>query len=190
MSVSKNNFGFQLGESIMEAGYTQLTFGMEVHASREAISAYKTGRTITPPDIKSKSVVLTDNPWLAIAAAHESTAGTSPVILDGDNVELNRHTVVAKTVEEVEELLEAIKRVQPLLIRPPSSLKPNEKQQIEHLVQETLDVVTSTTNMTAVICREVKLSWVYQWSKHKAKLVGEGFLKMIGGGSHDSSRGK
>lgn len=166
----------------MEEGKTQLSFSLEANVSPESVSAYKSGRRPAPPDIKSKSILVTDNPFLAMAAAHESTAGTSPVILDGDKVELNRHTVVAKTVEEVEELLLAIKRAQPILLKPPSSYTTQERQQIEDLVQETLDVVTSTTNMAAVITRETKLGWINQWTKHKTKLIARGFLKMIGGG--------
>ncbi|MBY0052941.1 XRE family transcriptional regulator [Brevibacillus agri] len=180
--MSANEFGHQLGNALMEANMTQMSFGFEAHVSREAVSAYKTGRAVAPPDVKSKSILLTDNAFLAMAAAHESTAGTSPVILDGDNVELNRHTAVAKTIEEVEELLDAIKKAQSTLIKPPKSLTTQERQQLEQLIQETLDVITSTTNMAAVICREVKLSWVYQWTHHKAKLAKRGFLKMVTGG--------
>ncbi|MDH6351884.1 XRE family transcriptional regulator [Brevibacillus sp. 1238] len=183
---AKNQYGPQLGQALMEAGMTQLSFSFDAHVSPESVSAYKNGRAIAPPDVKSKSVLVTDNPYLAIAAAHESTAGTSPVILDGDNVELNRHTVVVKTVEEVEELLAAIKQVRPILIKPPKSLTAAERQQVEHLIQETLDVVTSTTNMAAVICREMRFSWVYQWGLHKSKLVKEGFMKMMkGAGRHE-----
>jgi NTP pyrophosphatase (non-canonical NTP hydrolase) len=181
--MSANQYSYQLGQALMEADMTQLSFSLEANVSPESVSAYKNGRRPAPPDIKSKSILLTDNPFLAIAAAHESTAGTSPAILDGDNVELNRHTVVAKTVEEVEELLTAIKQAQPLLLKPPRSLTSQERQQIEHLIQETLDVLTSTTNMTAVICRELKLSWIYQWTVHKAKLAKRGFLKMVIGGA-------
>ncbi len=179
--MSANQYGHQLGQALMESGMTQLSFSFEAHVSPESVSAYKNGRAVAPPDIKSKSILLTDNPFLAIAAAHESTAGTSPVILDGDNVELNRHTVVAKTVEEVEELLAAIKRVQPILVKPPRNLTTQERQQLEELIQETLDVVTSTTNMAAVITRETKLGWISQWTKHKTKLIARGFLKMMKG---------
>lgn len=182
--MNANDFGHQLGNALMEANMTQMSFGFEANVSREAVSAYKNGRAVTPPDVKSKAILVTDNAFLAMAAAHESTAGTSPVILDGENVELNRHTAVAKTVEEVEELLDAIKKAQALLIKPPKSLTTQERQQIEHLIQETLDVVTSTTNMVAVICKEVRLSWVYQWSTHKTKLVKRGFLKMLKGGTN------
>ncbi|MBO8164516.1 MAG: helix-turn-helix transcriptional regulator [Brevibacillus sp.] len=177
--MSANDYSYQLGQALMEKGMTQLSFSFEAHVSPESVSAYKNGRAIAPPDVKSKSIIATDNPFLAMAAAHESTAGTSPPILDGENVELNRHTAVAKTVEEIEELLAAIKRAQPILIKPPRTLSPLERQQIEHLVQETLDVATSTTNMAAVVCREAKMSWTCQWSLHKAKLVKNGFLKMM-----------
>lgn len=181
-----SDFGRQLGRSLQEAGMTQLAFGFEANVSREAVSSYTTGRVMTPPDVKSRAVQVTNNPFLSIAAAHESSAGTSPVILDGDNVELNRHTAVAKTVEEVEELLEAIKEARPLLIKPPGSLTSQELQQIEHLIQETLDVVTSTTHMAAVITKESKLSWITQWTKHKAKLVRKGFIKVMkGAGRHE-----
>lgn len=177
--MSANQYGYQLGQALMETDMTQISFGFETNVSPESVSAYKNGRRPAPPDVKSKSVLLTDNPFLAIAAAYESTAGTSPVILDGINVELNRHTVVAKTVEEVTELLEAIKKTQPLLIKPPKRLTQQERQQIEHLIQETLDVVTSTTNMAAVITKETRLGWISQWTKHKSKLVKNGFLKMM-----------
>ncbi|NRS51949.1 XRE family transcriptional regulator [Brevibacillus sp. HB2.2] len=181
-----SDFGRQLGQSLQEAGMTQLAFGFEANVSREAVSSYTTGRIMTPPDVKSKAVQVTNNPFLAMAAAYESTSGTSPILLDGDNVELNRHTVVAKTVEEVEELLLAIRRAQPILLKPPSTWSTSEKHQIEHLVQETLDVVTSTTHMAAVITKESKLGWIAQWTKHKAKLLSRGFIKVMkGAGRHE-----
>lgn len=181
-----SDFGRHLGQSLQEAGMTQMAFSFEANVSREAISSYTTGRAMTPPDVKSRAVQVTNNPFLSIAAAYESTAGTSPVILDGDNVELNRHTVVAKTVEEVEELLLAIRQAQTILIKPPHIWSTLERQQIEQLVQETLDVVTSTTHMAAVITKESKLGWVSQWTKHKTKLIGKGFLKMVkGAGCHE-----
>ncbi|TQK41927.1 hypothetical protein FB479_11628 [Brevibacillus sp. AG162] len=176
-----SDFGRRLGQSLQEAGMTQLAFSFEANVSREAVSSYTTGRTTTPPDVKARAVQVTNNPFLAMAAAYESTSGTSPVILDGDNVELNRHTVVAKTVEEVEELLLAIRRAQPILVKPPTTWSTSEKHQIEHLIQETLDVVTSTTHMAAVITKESKLGWITQWTKHKTKLMGKGFLKMVKG---------
>lgn len=177
--MSANQYGKQLGQALMEAGMTQLSFSFDAHVSPESISAYKNGRAIAPPDVKSRSIIATDNPFLAIAAAYESTAGTSPVIFDGENVELNRHTVVRKTVQEMKELLVAIEKVEPLLIKSPRSLTTEERLKVEHLVQETLDVVTSTTNMAAVITKETKLGWFSQWTKHKTKLVKEGFLKMV-----------
>ncbi|WP_409177459.1 XRE family transcriptional regulator [Brevibacillus fortis] len=182
-----SDFGRQLGQSLHEAGMTQLAFGFEANVSREAVSSYTTGRAVTPPDIKSKSVLITDNPYLAMAAAQESTAGTSPGILDGDRIEVNRHTVLDRTEHEMNELLKIIREAEESLISaPPRSLTTQEKQAIETLIQETLDVVTASTNLAAILCREYKVSWIKQWAIHKSKWMKNGLMKMMKGvGLHE-----
>ncbi|AYB39710.1 helix-turn-helix domain-containing protein [Brevibacillus laterosporus] len=181
MERDVNSYGFQLGNSLMELDMTQQKFAEEANVSRETVSAYKNERANAPSDIKAKSVHITDNPFLAIAAAHESSGGTSAPILNGNNVEMNRHTCLIKTVEELEELLVAIKAVKPILIKPPNQYTAEERMQIEAMLQETLDVNTSCTNMTAIICKETKISWIGQWTKHTTKLVARGFLKIVKG---------
>ncbi|MGF9822648.1 XRE family transcriptional regulator [Brevibacillus agri] len=178
--MSANQYGPQLGQALMEAGMTQLSFSFEAHVSPESVSAYKNGRATAPPDIKSKSILLTDNPYLAMAAAHESTAGTSPGILDGDRIEVNRHTILDRTEHEVQELLKVIQEAEKRVISaPPRSLSPQERQEIETLIQETLDVVTASTNLAAILCREYKISWIKQWTIHKSKWIKNGLMKMM-----------
>ncbi|MED4749912.1 XRE family transcriptional regulator [Brevibacillus choshinensis] len=175
-----SDYGTQLGNALSEAGVTQLAFSFETNVSREAVSSYTTGRTVAPPDIKSKSILLTDNPFLAMAAAQESTAGTSPGILDGDRIEVNRHTVLDRTEHEMKELLKVIERAEERIIcAPPRSLTPQERQEIEMLIQETLDVVTASTNLAAILCREYKVSWIKQWTIHKSKWMKNGLMKMM-----------
>ncbi len=76
--MSANQYSHQLGQALMEAGMTQLSFSFDAHVSPESVSAYKNGRAIAPPDIKSKSIIATDNPYLAMSAMYESAAGTGP----------------------------------------------------------------------------------------------------------------
>ncbi|QRG68563.1 XRE family transcriptional regulator [Brevibacillus choshinensis] len=178
--MSPNQYGQQLGQALMEAGITQLSFSFDAHVSPESVSAYKNGRAVAPPDVKSKSILITDNPFLAMAAADESTAGTSPGIMDGDRIEVNRHTVLDRTEHEMLELLKVIQRAEERIISaPPRSLTPQERQEIETLIQETLDVVTASTNLAAILCREYKVSWIKQWAIHKSKWMRNGLMKMM-----------
>jgi hypothetical protein len=178
--MSANQYSHQLGQALMEAGMTQLSFSFDAHVSPESVSAYKNGRAIAPPDIKSKSIIATDNPYLAMSAMYESSAGTGPVILDGDRIEINRHTVLDRTEKEMKELLNVIEKAEERVIgAPPRSLTSQERQEIETLIQETLDVVTASTNLAAILCREYKVSWIKQWTIHKSKLVKNGLMKMM-----------
>ncbi|MFP3390651.1 XRE family transcriptional regulator [Brevibacillus sp. SIMBA_040] len=181
--MSANQYGPQLGQALMEAGITQLSFSLDAHVSPESVSAYKNGRAVAPPDIKSKSVLVTDNPFLAMSAMLESAAGTGPVILDGERMEINRHTVLDQTKFEMQQLLKVTEVAEQRLMRiAPGALSQQERQDVEALVQEAMDVVTAAMNLVAVLCREYKISWIKHWTLHHSKLAKNGLLKMINGG--------
>lgn len=161
-----------------EAGLTQLQISMDdLFVSREAVSAQESGRYQVQPELAMYYANKHNNPFVGIEAAAEYT-GWGPQKLDGEAVDLSRTTVSIKTVEELEEAVNAIQKTFRKITVNPSCVTDNDKQAIEKAIQEVIDVITAANHYVAVLCREYKISWSKMWMQHKMKLIQRKFLKM------------
>lgn len=154
--------------AMAEWGYTQEELGEELGVSRQAISAYKTGRRRIPRDIASKLVAKLDDPFVAISIAHEYTGGAFIRELDGENVDLHRASVHFKTIEELEEALAALRHIS--LANPPRSMSREQLDQLEETLIQALDAKVALAHFVAVVCREFGFSWNELWKRHHRKL--------------------
>lgn len=156
----------------------QMAFEFE-GISREAWSSYETGRNRIPPDIASKAVNKYDDPQFAMELASEYTGGAWAPMLNGPAIDLHRTSVQTRTLDEMQEAYDAIKNA--VLNIQPGYIGNFEKQDIEKSLDEAADAVTFLNAYIAVICKEYHVSWIKLWTRHKAKLISRGFLKMMGG---------
>ncbi|RUL56580.1 XRE family transcriptional regulator [Lysinibacillus antri] len=148
---------------------TQQQFAFEMGVVRETVSKYETGRSHVPQDISRKITKEYDNPKFAITVRNEYT-GTGPRWLDGPNVDLHRSSVKEKTIEELQEALEAIAK-----IRLANPLKLFDFQHVEEMLLEAAEAITALDHFIAVICTETKISYTGLWDKHYKELASAGY---------------
>jgi transcriptional regulator with XRE-family HTH domain len=154
---------------------TQLQLSFDLNVSRESVSAYETERAKLPVDVSQKLMEKYDHPFYAMAVASEYTAGAWVGKLDGDNIDLHRASVRAKTEEELYEAIEAIRNV--CVANPPKSMKDNQRRELEVTLGQALDAIVALTHYVAIICKEYGFSWIKLWRNHHAKLKAAGYIK-------------
>ena len=171
-----NAIGNIVGEVLKEVRGedTQLHFGIEFGLGREAISKYENGRAKVPADISRSIVDKYDDPKFALAVQQQYT-GTGPRWLDGPNVDLHRCSVREKTIEELHEALDSITHTS--FSKPAKATNPFERQNIEKMLEESIEAITALTNFVAVTTQDFGLSYTGAWSNHYQDLQKEGYIK-------------
>jgi len=147
---------------------SQLQLSMKLNVSRESISAYETERAKMPSDVSSAIVNKYDNPWFAMEVANEYTAGTSVRRLDGENVDLHRASVKAKTEEELQEALEALFGIS--VVNKPDFITQIDREKIKDALIQVIDAIYAAEHLVAVLANEYRFSWQRLWHEHYNKL--------------------
>ncbi|GGF77498.1 hypothetical protein GCM10010912_23200 [Paenibacillus albidus] len=114
-----------------------------------------------------------DDGQLFLAAAAEVTGGAFTPWLD--NVDLHRASVLFKTIEEMQEVLDASK--QAAITKTNAQINETERQQIKRLLMETVEAITALTHLAAAICKEYSFSWLGTWKEHRAELRAKNYVK-------------
>ena len=152
---------------------TQQQFAFDLGIVRETVSKYENGRSKVPSDISRIIVDKYDNPRFAMTIQHEYT-GTGPMWLDGKNVDLHRCSVKEKTIEEIEEALEAIHSIN--LTTPLHAIKHFDIPKLEKVLEEAVEAITALQHFVAVICTESGLSYKAVWDRHYSSLAEAGYI--------------
>lgn len=152
---------------------SQQKLSLDLNVSREAVSAYETGRAAIPRDVAARIAKITDEPKFAFEIASEYTGGAWTGWLDG--VDLHRSAVKEKSLEELEEAIELIRSTS--LVNRPDQLSQMEKEKIRKVLIESIDVVVCLSHLVAVLCQEFQISWTGIWGDHRRKLEERGYLK-------------
>lgn len=164
-----------LERAMKEWAYTQEELAAELGVSRSAISAYKTGRRKIPKDIAAKLVQKLDDGFLAMELAAMATGGAWVRELDGEHVDLHRAAVHAKTLEELREAIDAIRRV--CVAAPPRAMPSEKLRELEEALIQTIDAIVAASHYVAVICREYGFSWTELWRSHYRKLKARKYVR-------------
>lgn len=160
----------------LRGGQTQQQFAFDLGVVRETVSKYENGRSKVPTDISREIVKKFDNPRFAMTIQHEYT-GTGAQWLDGENVDLHRCSVKEKTVEEIQEVLQAIHSIN--LATPLHAIKHFEISKIESVLEESVEAITALQHFVAVICAESGLSYKAVWDRHYNNLAEAGYIASI-----------
>lgn len=155
----------------------QQKLALDLNTTRETISKYENGRSKVPKDISRNLMKKFDNPKFAITLRQEYT-GTGPVWLDGPNIDLHPSAVKEKTIEEISELLEKLKKVD--FSKPLRAMAPYERQEKLDLLSEAVEAATSIDHLIAVTCMKGDFSYVDVWDDHYSSLKANGFLALGG----------
>lgn len=155
---------------------SQLHLSMDLNVSRETISAYETGRVEQMPlDISQKLMQKYDSPWLAMEASHEYTAGSDVKKLDGQNIDLHRSSVKAKTEEELQEALTALKEIS--VVNKPEYVEQADRERIKEALIQVIDAIYAAKHLVAVLAKEYGFSWLKLWQLHFKKLLSRGYVR-------------
>lgn len=167
-------FGDALREAHEKSGLTQNQIGSMGYVSGKMISAIECGRRTAALDTMQRIATELDNPRLYMEAAVEVTGGVgcSPW-LDGDDVDLHRTSVWAKTIEELEEAEESLKSIKIINKKIDSAIK---AQVFESLMQ-VLDARVAIDHYVSICCSEYGLSVKEIYLEHYRKLESKGYVK-------------
>lgn len=168
--MKKQKVGVLLKE--MRSKQTQEQLAMDLNVARETVSKYENERSKVPPDISRSLMERYDNPKFAITIRNDYT-GTGPVWLDGPNVDLHRSSVKEKVLEEMKEAMEKMESF--CMSKPLNRLEHYEFQEMESLIEESIEAMTALEHMVAVVCQEANISYREVWQRHYKFLASKGY---------------
>ncbi|KZE66720.1 hypothetical protein AWM68_20375 [Fictibacillus phosphorivorans] len=169
----------QLGNALARArnwkGLTQEQLSLNLPMSREALSKAETGARKIPKDLRPILAKELDYPFYSMAVALEDTGGAWVPELNGDKVDLHRSSVRSKTIEELQEAIDAISGV--CLVNHPEYIQEHERHQLKKALMEAIDAIIALTHFVGIICLEYGFSWLGLWKEQRLKLKAKGFVK-------------
>lgn len=147
------------------------------HVHRTYISHLENGRVPDNPEVLRTLARELDCAWLH-KALHEALATLVFVHrkLDGENVDLHRSSVKAKTLEELEEAIEAVRGFD--AVNKPGNVTDEQREQIiEGLMMELLGAENAIETMVAVICEEYGISVSEVYERFNKRMQSKGYQR-------------
>ncbi|OMD64633.1 transcriptional regulator [Paenibacillus odorifer] len=166
-------FGPALEQALKLSGDTREKAGLIVHADASLIGKIARGTRKASKPVMRAVIEHYDDGQLSLAAAADVTGGAFAPWLD--NVDLHRASVLFKTIEEMQEVLEA--SGQAPISKTNEQITDAERHQIKQLLMESVEAITALTHLVAVICKEYSFSWLGTWKEHRAELKAKKYLK-------------
>lgn len=170
-----------ISQAVQEArvmqGRTQDAIAEAIFISKKTVSAIETGRRSNPETLGMVAKALDDpRVWMELAA--EVTEGAFvPVWLDGQRVDLHRSTVKAKTIEELQEAINALQSLDLIRTPDPERESEEERQQRHAVKMQLADAFQAIATMLAVFCRDYKESAIETYRQHRRKLQEQGHIQ-------------
>ncbi|WP_189024953.1 helix-turn-helix transcriptional regulator [Paenibacillus albidus] len=167
------HFSSALQDVMQRQGHTLAQAGRIANVDGSQVGKIiKGSRKATDPVMRAAAEHYDDG-QLFLAAAAEVTGGAFTPWLD--NVDLHRASVLFKTIEEMQEVLDASK--QAAITKTNAQINETERQQIKRLLMETVEAITALTHLAAAICKEYSFSWLGTWKEHRAELRAKNYVK-------------
>jgi transcriptional regulator with XRE-family HTH domain len=147
---------------------TQKELAEHINLSRSMVAEIEAGRRKLPRDVAPRAVKTLDSGFYAMEVAAEMTGGSWVTKLN--NVDLHRSAVKEKSLEELEEATQWIRKTS-------IANKSNTSEEIKKVLLESIDAIVALSHFVAVVCKEYSVSWVGIWREHRQKLKERGYLK-------------
>ena len=167
------HFSGALEEVLKRTGDTLAKAGKATNVDGSQIGKIIKGSRKPSKEVMKQATQHYDDGQLYIAAAGEVTGGAFAPWLD--NVDLHRASVLFKTVEEMKEVLTLSAEVP--ISKTADQLTDSERQNMKHLLMETVEAITALTHFAAVLCKEYSFSWLATWKEHRADLKAKKYMK-------------
>lgn len=162
-----------LKDVMQRKGDTLAKAGRVTHVDGSQIGKIVKGSRKASKPVMRAAIEHYDDGQLSLAAAADITGGAFAPWLD--NVDLHRANVLFKTIEEMQEVLEASGHAP--ISKTNEQINETERQQIKRLLMETVEAITALTHLAAAICKEYSFSWLGTWKEHRAELKSKKYLK-------------
>jgi len=165
-------------EEAKRAGIRQNEQAQILHRSKQGISAAKNGtRRLTIDELFALAEAAA-SPRAFMETVYEAARGimVSPY-LDGGNVELNFHAVMAKTIEELEEAIAAIKNIMPFTINRPDPHDEVLRQRVQDSLLQLIDAGVAIDHLIAGACERYNINIAGLYAAHERKLAQKGYIK-------------
>jgi transcriptional regulator with XRE-family HTH domain len=153
---------------------TQGDLADQHYLSRSMVAEVERGAKRLPRDIAPKAARRLDDGFLAMEIAHEFSGGAWAGRLDGNGVDLHRSSVRAKTLEELEEAIEAINGFS--MVNAPGMIGQEHRKILESMMIEACDVVVAVNHLLAVVCEDYGISWYGIWDQWHKKAMAAGYI--------------
>ncbi|AIQ17042.1 transcriptional regulator [Paenibacillus sp. FSL H7-0357] len=167
------HFPTALQDVMKRQGYTLAQVGRAANIDGSQVGKIVKGTRKASEPVMRAAAEHYDDGQLFLAAAAEVTGGAFTPWLD--NVDLHRASVLFKTIEEMQEVLDASK--QAAISKTNEQINETERQQIKRLLMETVEAITALSHLAAAICKEYSFSWLGTWKEHRAELKLKNYVK-------------
>ncbi|ULO10268.1 XRE family transcriptional regulator [Paenibacillus sp. 19GGS1-52] len=166
-------FSEALQQVMVRRGETLATAGRAAHVDGSQIGKILKGTRKASETVMKAAVRHYDDIQLIIGAGEEVMGGACVPYLDG--ADLHPSSTHIKTIEEVQEALQAL--LQLPITKRLDQLGPGDLENIKDGIMEQLEAITALTHNAAVLCRKYDLSYISMWNDHRAELKLKKYMK-------------
>lgn len=166
------SIGNVIHEFRKENGMTQEEFAEQVLIDRSSIAKVESGKRQAPKSLVRQVAITFDDPRLCLAAQEEVTDGASVPYLN--NADLHRAATHFKSLEEIEEALEAMRSAP--ISKKREQMTAADRELMKRMIIECVEAITALTNHVAVLCKEYTFSWFGIWKEHRAELKAKKYM--------------
>lgn len=171
--MSIGQFRPALQEVLKRTGDTRSKAGAVAHVDASMIGKIVNGARKPSKEVMATTSEHYDDGQLYIAAAGEITKGAFVPWLN--NVDLHKSSVHLKTVEEIQEALDALNKAP--ITKTKEQLVDGDLKQIKAALMESIEAITALTHYVAILCKEYCFSWMGVWKEHRANLKSKKYMK-------------
>jgi hypothetical protein len=160
-----------------QSGLNQKDMAALLHRSEQGISAAKTGqRGLTTEELLTLAEASGSGKAYMVAVHDKTPVFTSPY-LDGEMVDHHRCSVLSKTIEELQEALEAAKGIQRHIINSPRPRDEVQARSVKDSLLQLLDARVAIDHIIAALSETYGINIAGLFAEHERKLVAKGYLK-------------
>lgn len=164
--MAVGHFPSALKEAMKQRGDTLAQAGRAAHVDGSQIGKIVKGSRKASEPVMRAAVQHYDDPQLVLAAAAEVTGGASVPWLD--NADLHPSSTHIKTIEEIQEALQALLRLP--ITKSLEQLTSSDRELIKSGLMEQIEAITALTHNTAALCCKYEFSYIALWTEHRAEL--------------------
>jgi hypothetical protein len=173
MDMAIGHFPSALQEAMKRRGDTLAQAGKAAHVDGSQVGKIVKGSRKASKPVMRAAVEHYDDPQLVLAAAAEVTGGASVPWLD--NADLHPSSTHIKTIEEIQEALEALLRLP--ITKSLEQITNTDRELIKNGLMEQIEAITALTHNAAALCRKYEFSYIALWSEHREELKLKKYMK-------------